>query len=372
MIAAAAMVLLAVNTGVWMAAQKGVIEPIGNISLWGAFVVLNMVSILWATSLLGLQPLVVAISYVAGGCLAFIGVKGESGIRVAEVVTAGAVYGAFGALAICNATTKVRLAFFNKGQVPFIFIIVVLLVLDAVLNSGVSRASVPVILNAVVLPFAVAGVVIGLAWTMISRAMFSKMKGKAVTEAETLSVPSSAIAEPKEATGASAPVKIKAPERIVVKEEPEVTLTAAREAAPPKPPEPTVVKEPAKAVEAKLEKEEEFFPLEIDKGEEVVPPKAESGLAETMAELGSEVEEKEEPFSISAVDSKLYASGADEEVHKEAEAQQPAVEPEGETLEEPAAEEKPPAAPEKKDEEKKESKSHDWLHNHMELLKKLK
>ncbi|MDH3982393.1 MAG: hypothetical protein OES84_05760, partial [Kiritimatiellaceae bacterium] len=55
MIAVAAVVLVAVNVGVLMAANKGAIAPIGNIALWGAFVVLNVASILWAVTLLGLQ-----------------------------------------------------------------------------------------------------------------------------------------------------------------------------------------------------------------------------------------------------------------------------------------------------------------------------
>ena len=169
MIAATAVILVAVNLGVWIAANKGAIVAIDNMLLWSAFVALNVVSILWAVSLLGLQPLVVAISYVAGGFLAFMGVKGMGGISVAEVTTAGATYGAFGALAIGNATTKVRLAFFNKGQVPFIFIIVGLLVIDALLNSGISSAGGSVLLNAVLLPFIIAGVIVGLIWTALNR-----------------------------------------------------------------------------------------------------------------------------------------------------------------------------------------------------------
>ena len=140
MSAAAAVVLVAVNVGVFMAAGKGAIAPINNMLMWGAFVALNIASILWAVGMLGLHPLVVSISYVAGGFLAFQGVRGMSGVSVAEVTTAGATYGAFGALAIGNATTKVRLAFFDKAQVPFIFIIVGLLVIDAVLNSQITNA----------------------------------------------------------------------------------------------------------------------------------------------------------------------------------------------------------------------------------------
>ena len=74
MTVAAAAVLVALNVGVFMAAGNGTISPINNVLLWGGFVALNVASILWAISMLGLQPLVVAISYVAGGTLAYLGV----------------------------------------------------------------------------------------------------------------------------------------------------------------------------------------------------------------------------------------------------------------------------------------------------------
>ena len=188
---AAAAVLVAVNVGVFMAAGKGAIAPINNMLLWGAFVALNIASILWAVGMLGLHPLVVSISYVAGGFLAFQGVRGMSGVSVAEVTTAGATYGAFGALAIGNATTKVRLAFFDKAQVPFIFIIVGLLVIDAVLNSQITNAGGSVMLNAVVFPFVLAGVIVGLLWSVLNRYGVGKKPSEVLAEADAFAAASS-------------------------------------------------------------------------------------------------------------------------------------------------------------------------------------
>ena len=137
-LAMAGFVLLAVNAWLWMGVQNGQFPPVDNRMLWVAFMVLNTVSLLWAVSLLGVQPLVMACAYVVGGFLAYCGVQGvDSNINIAEITTAGATYGAGGALAISNATTKVRLAFFRRGQVPFIFVIMGLLVLDGVLNSQI-------------------------------------------------------------------------------------------------------------------------------------------------------------------------------------------------------------------------------------------
>ena len=157
MLIIAALVLIGVNVGAWGMAEAGSIE---NVPLWGAFVVLNVISVVWAISLLGLHPLGVALSYVAGAAIAFFGTRGTEGISVTEVMTAGATYGAFGALAVGNVSTKVRLVFFQKKQVPFIFILIALLVLDAVLNSQISRAGGRVLIVAVVVPFVGAGVVL--------------------------------------------------------------------------------------------------------------------------------------------------------------------------------------------------------------------
>lgn len=88
---------------------------------------------------------------------------------MAEITTAGATYGAFGALAIGHVFTKLRPSFYNRKQVPFVFIIMALLVLDGLLSSRVLHAGWDVILNALVLPLVVAGGVGGLAGRTLSR-----------------------------------------------------------------------------------------------------------------------------------------------------------------------------------------------------------
>jgi hypothetical protein len=165
----AAVVMIAVNVGIWVGAQEnvGILPPIKNVPLWFAFVVLNVISLVWAIALLGLRPLIVAVSYVAGAGIAFYGVKETEGMALTEVITAGAIYGAFGALAIGNFSTKVRLAFFSKGQIPFVFVVVVLLVIDGVLNSQLFQAGGVVLLKALVAPFVLAGGIVGVAEVMI-------------------------------------------------------------------------------------------------------------------------------------------------------------------------------------------------------------
>jgi flagellar biosynthesis GTPase FlhF len=80
---------------------------------------------------------------------------------VAEVTTAGAVYGGVGALTVGNVFVKMRTIFFEKGQIPFIAIVAVLLILDGVLNTQLSSANWPVFLHAMLLPFGVGGIVLG-------------------------------------------------------------------------------------------------------------------------------------------------------------------------------------------------------------------
>lgn len=163
----AALLLAVMNVVVWVLSAKGAIPAIGHIPLWGAFVALNIISLTWAIAMLGLRPMVVTISYVAGGGVAYYAVQGASGIPMAEAISAGAVYGAFGALTVGNLTTKVRLAFFSKPQIPFAFIVVILLVLDGMLNSQIFHADLVTLLKALVAPFVLAGGIIGVAEMMI-------------------------------------------------------------------------------------------------------------------------------------------------------------------------------------------------------------
>ncbi len=362
MIMIAAVVLVAVNTGIWFAASKGTIEPIDNMLLWGAFVALNISSIIWAISLLGLQPFVVALSYVAGGFLAYQGVRGMGDISVAEVTTAGATYGAFGALAIGNVTAKVRLAFFQKGQVPFIFIIVGLLVVDAVLNSGISSANGSVILNAVVLPFVIAGVVVGSIWTVLNRFGIGRKPAELLAE-----VAEEARAEIEESTQAVASEKlvIQMPEHAVVAEE-EKTFEKV-EIPEPVAPAVVVAAEP-KPVAAKKE-EEHFFPLEIDKDEEYELPEDNSSLTEVVT-LMEDDSEKEESFSLPAFDDNLYASGFLDDAQQGGVMVKESVAKIAKEKAPVAVDVKPEPAPVQQ--EKQEEKSSDWLGGHLDLLNKLK
>jgi hypothetical protein len=368
MIVIAAAVLVALNVGVFIAAGNGVISPINNMVLWGGFVALNIASILWAISLLGLQPVVVSISYVAGGALAYFGVRGMSDISVAEVTTAGATYGAFGALAIGNATTKVRLAFFNKGQVPFIFIIVGLLVVDAVLNSQISSAGTGVLLNAVLIPFAVAGVVIGVVWSLLNRL------GIGTTPKEVLAAKSAVLVQADSvAVEAKKSVTIPMPERTV-----EVEKTDVKSAPDPKPMKkvekvepiapaakvaPAPVAKPEPVIEAV--KKEKFFPLEIDKDDDILLP------ADAL-----KTEASEPAFDVPSFDAELYASGSQDDDQdggvivkelKKAVAAKPA-EPKQEVKQE-VKQEKPAPAPKPAE---KEDNGGDWLGGHLDLLNKLK
>lgn len=372
MIVVSAAILIAVNVGIWLAAKNGTISPIENHALWMAFVALNVVSLVWSISLLGLQPLVVAISYVAGGFLAFKGVQGMSGINVAEITTAGATYGAFGALAVGNSTTKVRLAFFNKAQVPFIFIIAALLVFDAVLNSGISSADGSVILNAVVFPFVLAGVIIGLVWSVLNRYGI----GHKVQVHHEIAAEHPDAGEQTEEAEEENTLKIQIPAHIE-EEESDAVAAVAEEVEIPETTE-SPVKEavtPIVAQEDMVEKEEEFFPLEIDKDDEFVLPEEEKyGTADLIAELDGM---DDDSYALSAFDANLYASGADEDGHGGVMVEEPIVSVSLDIDEQEAVAEEPvkePAAEEKQPEPEppKAAKSEDWLSGHLDLLNKLK
>ncbi len=368
MIMIAAVILVAVNTGIWFAASKGTIAPIDNMLLWGAFVVLNVASILWAISLLGLQPFVVALSYVAGGYLAYQGVQGMGEISVAEVTTAGATYGAFGALAIGNVTAKVRLAFFQKGQVPFIFIIVGLLVVDAVLNSGISSASGSVILNAVVFPFVIAGIVVGAIWSVLNRFGIGRKPSELLAE-----VAEEERAEAAETTEAVSSEKlvIQMPEHAVMAEEEQTVekVAVAEPVAPAAVAAAPVVAEAAPVAEKK--DDEQFFPLEIDKDEEYELPEDDSSLMDVVAMMDDDSQKEEEPYSLPAFDDNLYASGSLDDAQEGGVMVKESVPSVAEEKAPAAVEEaQPESAPVQKAEQ--EEKSSDWLGGHLDLLNKLK
>jgi len=385
LLAASALVLVALNASIWVAAQKGSIGPVENMPLWGAFVALNVVSVLWAISQLGLQPLVVAASYVGGGLLAFQGARGLAGVSVAELTTAGATYGAFGALAVGNATMKVRLAFFSKKQVPFIFIIAALLLVDAFLNSRVSQAGWNVILNAVVLPFIVAGCVIGGVWMAVSHKFMAPKPAIEKHQESTVDEVQEEIVEDQQV---SEQLMIKVPERVDEVEDLE-QIAATLDDVESK----EVEEEPAAAivemedVENITNESDDFFPLEIDKNEDdFILPQTDSGLMEVAAKVVADAVEESriqtEIVSQSPVIEyepvvPIYSEtpGLTSEVAEVVPTTEPEIQAEPEV---PAVEEIPAVAEEtatvegESETAETEVGSEAWLNGHLDLLKKIK
>ena len=366
----AGVVLTLVNGGVFVAAGKGQLAPIDNLALWGAFAVLNICSLLWAISVLGLQPLVVAFSYVAGGALAFMGVRMIPDVNVAEITTAGATYAAFGALAVGNATTRVRFAFFNKAQVPFIFIILVLLLLDGLLNSQVSKAGMNVILNALVFPFVFSGAVVGLVWSLLVRSGIGKNMDRAPVEAVAESStketqkkaqerPASKVANQAAAREANQERKLAEAKALAARKAEEAKVFAARKA------------EEAKALAA--QKAEETRALAARKAEEakvLAARKAEE--AKALAEQRKIEEARKMEAARKAEEARVLAekAAAQEAAAKEAATKKeevPFFPLEIENLEDLAGVSEKDTA--QKDAPK--PKGDDWLSSHMDLLNEI-
>jgi len=367
MIALAAVILASANLAVWMAVRQGFMAPVGNSMLWTGFIVLNAASILWAVSLLGLQPVVVSLSYVAGGLLAYRGVQGIGSVSVAEVTTAGATYGAFGALAVGNATAKVRLAFYNRKQVPFVFIIAALLVMDAVLNSGISQAGGNVLLNAVVFPFVLAGVMIGLIWSVLVRVGIGRKPVLSTVSREEAQAEESGDAQvEKEERNA---LMIQIPDDVEDRDEPELIEALDEE-------EPVVEELPAaeirKSAKAEPPADEDFFPLEIDKDDDFIMPAETLGLDEIEEAAAVDAGA---PFAMDDFDTQLYESGELENLDDlvsavAVEEQLASTDVDPERPDEEAAE-LPCPVPEKKP-APEQGRSNDWLSGHLDLLSKLK
>lgn len=378
MVAVSALILIGVNVGVWFASEKGLIVPVEDMLLWSAFVVLNVASILWGVSLLGLQPLVIAFSYVAGGALAYFGVRGMDDVSVAEIITAGATYGAFGALAIGNATQRVKLAFFNKGQVPFVFIIVGLLVVDAGLNSGVSSASGGVILTAVVLPFVVAGLLVGLTWSILNRFGIGRKPSDVLAGVSgadfvpgTLNVPvqeksvKAQKSSPKKTPAPKKqkdikPAKKKEPVAPVVKPVAEPVVVEKKEQEKPEVKKMDPVKPVSKpeAVKAAPVNEEAFFPLDIDEDD--------SKPTKTTKD--------DEEFILPSFDTSLYTSNTPQDLGSGAAVKKASpVSVDLDSVANLLDETEPVAGDEKIDaKDEKVDADGDWLGGHLDLLKKLK
>jgi len=376
----AGFVFVAVNAAVWMGTKNGQLAPIDNIPLWGAFVILNVCSLLWAVSLMGLQPMVVAFSYVAGGFLAFQGVRLLPEVNIAEVTTAGATYGAFGALAVGNATTKVRLAFFRKGQVPFVLVIVVLLVLDGFLNSQVSNSGWNVIVSALIFPFMLSGVIIGLIWLVLTRLGIGHNPS-----ARPVAAVSEVLGEQEafeEASDEAAQLMIKIPEAVEAVEELQDVAVAMEVVEPVEESDPVkreVSEEPAVSamlennLEVKNDSSAAFFPLEIDKDDDFILPQEDSNLME-VATLVAEGTLEEAVEALEGIDEEIVVSST-VEVDMEPEKVEAVVEPIEEHIEvtQPASATNLDEVDEPVEEAKETNAgSLDWLDGHLDLLNKLK
>ena len=365
MLSVAAVVLLGANVAVWMASRNGVIEATGNTMVWGAFMALNVISILWAVSMLGLQPLVVALSYVGGGFLAFKGVQGLAGVSVAEITTAGATYGAFGALAASNATAKVRFAWYHKGQVPFIFIIIALLVVDAGLNSGISGAGGNVLLSAVVFPFVLTGVLVGLAWSILVRfGIGARNKKEAAAAERSVAV---AVEEVGTEVEEEVPMVVEMPEPLFLDDVDDEGLPAVAALLAAELEEPAAEDVPLAPVAMLQDSEEDdFIPIELDNSNEFE-------LSDNAFGLDSASEE-DEVYSLSGFDSGLYASGSSRDDHGGVMVEEPvtAVAVEIDEVSVAALQEKAEAVVQQAEPAKKKAKEDDWLSGHLDLLSKLK
>ncbi len=278
LLAVLAVALGSVNLLAWLAAARGAIPPIDNLVLWSGFAVINAVSILWATSMLGLQPIVVALAYAGGGFLAFRGVANMSGMGIAEMTTAGATCGAFGAMTIGNALEKMRLAFFNRKQTPFMFIILFLLVADALLSSMAASGGGAGLLRAIVIPFVLAGIMIGASWSLRFRLGFGRLSdaqsqgtGSGTSQMEADAGDANADSPLFQIPELQSEADVFEPMLAVAESEPAEEVKSSEQeqledAEPVVDAEPAVVDKPMQA-DAKAESADLlFFPLEIDSG----------------------------------------------------------------------------------------------------------
>jgi hypothetical protein len=374
-----AVVLLILNTLVWTGVQNGQLTPIENSSLWVSFAVLNIISLLWAFSLLGLHPAVLALSYTVGGFIAFQSVQGVAGIGMAEASSAGATYGAFGAMVVGHATTKNRLGFFRKEQVPYVFLFVGLLLLDGLLNSRVCSVGQSAILNVLIVPLAVAGIAVGLIWLMASRLAVIPKSNTNTRAWESESIKTSDDSAQNELSNESSQLIIQMPNH--AEEEEESDVAAMLEMGEPEPvaeapsEEPTELEKPVLFEKIEPEEpavEEHFFPLDIDKDDDFIEPYASSELVDIpvmntpdlLEPIISDIDcddvispitefEEIEPVSVSIAEPNTLAE--ESPVSVEIEEEFPvALEPELE-VQEPKA----------------EHQSEDWLNGHLDLLSKI-
>ncbi len=369
MISIAAVVILAADAAVWMGVRNGMVAAESNLLLWTCFMALNAVSIVWAIAMLGVQPLVVALTYIAGGFLVYKSAgEGSVGTNLAELTVAGATYAAFGALAASNLSAKVRFAFYSRVQVPFVFIIIALLALDAGLNATVSKPSINEMVKAMVVPFAAVGCVAGFGWSLLMRFALGgrkKIHHGVEAEAETAHVSEKQAATHEKADVAHAVARNEPPaterketpfEEVPkiqpVTHQPRVAVPVIEEIVPV---EATLRDEP------KAE-EDDFVPLEIDRDE---------SFSDFEYDVEPEAAKLKDDIS-GGFDSGHYGSARGERSDYGA----VMVEEEPITSVDLAVDEE--VVPNVKNQEAKEkappadNKKSDWLSGHLDLLSKLK
>jgi hypothetical protein len=241
-----------------------------------------------------------------------------------------------------------------------------------------------VILNAVVFPFMLAGVFVGLIWAVLNHFGVGYNPRKAVELAATEAEAEAETAVETEAAAVEAPIRndaltIEVPEHAEPEAIPDAISTTPVEPEMPHTPAVREARVPSAAAAAV---DEDFFPLEIDKDEEFFLP-AEAIDLSSVLDGDAEGEDEDAPFSMSSFDSGLYASGALDDHHGGVMVEEPlrsvsvdvdkAVAPAARTRPVVQEEKKPaPTVPEKKPEPQAKNASGDWLSGHLDLLNKLK
>ncbi len=252
-----------------------------------------------------------------------------------------------------------------------------LLVVSGFLNSQISGAGWNVILNGLILPFSLAGIVVGLVWLVISRLNFSHKPHvvEKLSKEESIVIQSH---EKDEDEGASQ-LMFQVPEAVEVEDEPE-ELAAMLATSDPIPEEALDVDEPRVELAVPDVEEEvddgHFFPLEIDKDDEFALPYEEIDSVESDF-LEEKIEEEQVPDllqeTITEPEPELVSAYIPEP--------EPIVEPEPipepepilEALPEPISVRSPilePAEPLSKPKENK-SDDTDWLNSHLDLMNKI-
>lgn len=366
-------ILLMTNLGIWMASQEGMISPAMDLTIWCGFAALNVASILWAVTLLGQQPMMVSLAYLAGGGIAFMGVNNMGGVSMADVAAAGASCGAFGALTIGNLTHKGRMSIFNRRQLPFIFCVMVLILINAALLCVFSGAGGRVLLGTAVYPFVVAGSLVTLLWAVGHRCRIARVQlTKPIREEAATSAGAADTEAVPEVHAGEAAMLFQVPEQS------ETDYDTALSTDDDESSEEDLTRVEIAAVAADPTSEEdsltdtEFYPLEIDNEEESESTSEHAALAAMLADLSVGNEEYENPVLLESVtdqSSVEYSTLLDDTPGTDPLDDATVLEQEGPELNK---EQPPVVTSEISTESTDKKKSGDWLSDHLNLLNQLK